>query len=483
MALGHRLQPRNTLWPVAICTVLILGLLQWDFSRKPAHQTAKTAAARRMIESLVLVYEYDLRHEKKSASAWQGPRADASRNELAELVEGLRKESLMDDELWVDAALVYDRFAETSGDRTWNDRASEALRQVKDKSGKENLFVMVEAAINLRALKPETTEQLSQMCGMWPTDWWVARLARANGMDGKVNGAGLAARQNRAVWQFTLKGIVEWSLIAGGVILLWPFCRIVRRTKVIYRRDGLRHLRRLWAPAPTLLCFGLAGLLGVGVGTLGVFSAPYLLGGALRDKEAQWWLWVGYWMFYSVAAFLAWPASMRWCMAPQCGSLARVFNLRWSDFATPRFWFLGIAGSTVMFVLFIGINWVADCAGFSAGESDHLSRNFSTLEGASLPFGLVWGVLLAPWAEELLFRGFLYTGMKNQFGKWGGAVISSMVFSAGHFYGWFGALATFLYGMLFCLIYERTQRLAANMILHGCINAPLIVLKWLEWSA
>jgi membrane protease YdiL (CAAX protease family) len=157
--------------------------------------------------------------------------------------------------------------------------------------------------------------------------------------------------------------------------------------------------------------------------------------------------------------------------------------LRWRDFREGRWWFLGIAGSTLIFTLQLLLQYVMRLLGLPTHVSDHLSRSFESLGVLALPFGLFWGVMVAPWMEELVCRGFLFTSLKNQFGVRWGAAVSSAIFASYHFYGVLGTTEVFIFGMSSCFIYQRTRSLAASMILHGCVNLPLVIIRWLEWSA
>lgn len=157
--------------------------------------------------------------------------------------------------------------------------------------------------------------------------------------------------------------------------------------------------------------------------------------------------------------------------------------MRLADFRERRWWVMGVAGSGLLFSVSLALAWGLQRAGISTDETDHLTRTFCQLGGWALPFTLIIGVLIAPVIEELVFRGFLFTALKNQFGVWAGAAVSSALFAWPHFYGWFGTVDVFIYGMVACLIYHRTQSLAACMILHACVNFPFVILGWLAWSA
>jgi len=79
-------------------------------------------------------------------------------------------------------------------------------------------------------------------------------------------------------------------------------------------------------------------------------------------------------------------------------------------------------------------------------------------------------IVLTPLAEEMVYRGFLYTGLRRLVGPWIAAASSALIFSAIHGSA-YGALALFGIGLALAWIYERTASLAAPVALHAVFNA------------
>lgn len=90
------------------------------------------------------------------------------------------------------------------------------------------------------------------------------------------------------------------------------------------------------------------------------------------------------------------------------------------------------------------------------------------------PFALVncflIAVILAPVFEELVFRGFLFGGLKSRMGGWGAASLTSTIFALLHGYSVIGLLATFGYGMVFCWLYARSGSLWPGIVAHAVFN-------------
>ncbi|WP_394348166.1 CPBP family intramembrane glutamic endopeptidase [Saccharicrinis carchari] len=78
-------------------------------------------------------------------------------------------------------------------------------------------------------------------------------------------------------------------------------------------------------------------------------------------------------------------------------------------------------------------------------------------------------ILIAPIMEELIFRGVIFKLLKENYSFWISVIISSMLFAGVHFN--FSDLSfLFVYGILFCWVYDKTKSLWAPIVLHVLIN-------------
>ncbi len=90
-------------------------------------------------------------------------------------------------------------------------------------------------------------------------------------------------------------------------------------------------------------------------------------------------------------------------------------------------------------------------------------------------------VVLAPFIEELIFRGFLQSYARQLLGVKGGIALSSLAFSFFHFSPEQGLGNIPIIGSLFVLalflgfLYERQRSLLAPISLHACFNAISIL--------
>jgi membrane protease YdiL (CAAX protease family) len=81
--------------------------------------------------------------------------------------------------------------------------------------------------------------------------------------------------------------------------------------------------------------------------------------------------------------------------------------------------------------------------------------------------------VLAPVAEELFFRGYFFTALRNWKGVWPAAILTGVVFGAIHAgsapVGYLVPLAVF--GFALCLLYWRTGSLYPCIVLHALNNS------------
>lgn len=80
-------------------------------------------------------------------------------------------------------------------------------------------------------------------------------------------------------------------------------------------------------------------------------------------------------------------------------------------------------------------------------------------------------VIGAPLAEELLFRGFLLSALcKTRLGFAGAAVLTSVGWTALHFYSIVGMVEIFLIGLYFAWLMRRYGNLLLPLVLHALYN-------------
>jgi len=147
--------------------------------------------------------------------------------------------------------------------------------------------------------------------------------------------------------------------------------------------------------------------------------------------------------------------------------LASDFGLRKFQLFRSLIWML-LAWLT--FVLFTAV-WTA-VLGAEESSSDLLEK-LGADDGVLLTVTAAAVVAVgAPIAEEVLFRGFIFSALRGRFGVWPAAAITGALFGSVHYSS---APVVFLlplavFGGLLCLLYYRTGSLLPPILLHSLNN-------------
>jgi hypothetical protein len=157
------------------------------------------------------------------------------------------------------------------------------------------------------------------------------------------------------------------------------------------------------------------------------------------------------------------------------------FGLRWSRW--PQVLWIGPTGTVAAWIL-IGtlqagsyFRWMQDRLGAPV-----VQESVSALRESSDPAVLVLmalaAVLVAPLAEELVFRGYVYPVVKRFGGRWTAAAGSALLFAAAHNHA-AGILPLCGLGLILVAAYELTGSLWAPIAVHACFNGVTVALTFL----
>jgi membrane protease YdiL (CAAX protease family) len=177
--------------------------------------------------------------------------------------------------------------------------------------------------------------------------------------------------------------------------------------------------------------------------------------------------------FFAGGAFLlaVWPGKLTWAelgIAPP--------RWRW-------LWLLPAVGVTLVLLPLRGIIGLIVQQWFGGGLEGMQSRlNLLLASEPSWPGFLVTMLgagFLAPVAEELFFRGFFYTALRQRFGIAAAAAISSLAFAVGHIDALGVVAASLIMGVVLALAYEYTRSLWVAIAIHSFNNSLATVLLYL----
>jgi hypothetical protein len=137
----------------------------------------------------------------------------------------------------------------------------------------------------------------------------------------------------------------------------------------------------------------------------------------------------------------------------------------------------------VSFLILSGI-WAA---ALGLEQSDDLPQELGADESTvALVAVLLMVTLVAPVAEELFFRGFLFTTLRRWLGLIPGALITGVVFGGIHAGGTDAEFLVplMIFGVILCLLYWRTDSLLPPMALHALNNALAfgVTMGWPAWA-
>jgi len=110
-----------------------------------------------------------------------------------------------------------------------------------------------------------------------------------------------------------------------------------------------------------------------------------------------------------------------------------------------------------------------------------MDKFFSDSTGAYLM--AAFGITLAPLLEELFFRGMLYPLLRRAYGMVVGVLVTGGAFASIHGtqlgYAWGPLLSIFVVGVVFTLVRERTNSVAASFLMHCGYNFTLFSMLWI----
>jgi membrane protease YdiL (CAAX protease family) len=202
-----------------------------------------------------------------------------------------------------------------------------------------------------------------------------------------------------------------------------------------------------WSLRDTVIGFGLFLVCMVGIGL-----TPLLL-------PDEGWVMSAYLLIYQPLQFIPILILLRMRRAtPADMGLRR---------AQPNVLALGIGLAFLLLIVNVVNNLVMIALGVDV-QAQEFSGLMSSLDQPV--FLLITGILFAPLFEEMIFRGFLFGGLRQSMGWVKAAFISSAIFAAGHL-SIAALIPTFALGFLFTYLYQKSNSIWPGIILHTLINS------------
>lgn len=320
------------------------------------------------------------------------------------------------------------------------------------------------------SLAPREEQALqAELAEILPAGWFYDRLAlnlAARAGDNELGNAterAMAARGEPLLRRSRLFAVTEFAaIVAGGAVLILGWIR-----------------RRRRPDAPSLIQVSVAPCPPRWRGGAGV--AVLLRGGALGAVMLGLILFLG--TDDPLVRLAAIPATnlpllvlaRRHLLAPAGVGFREGLGLVPSAGGGRRF---GLAIPAVLAAGLLG-EWGIDRLAVPFNEASHWTEWFDP--------DLVWGpppvvglslleyVLLAPFFEEVVFRGLLFATLRRRFGWGASAVISASMFAVAHGYGVLGFASVLWSGIVWAWAYEKTGSLLPGMVAHALNNLMVCV--------
>lgn len=236
------------------------------------------------------------------------------------------------------------------------------------------------------------------------------------------------------------------------------------------KKDNLRSL----GPAAALVGTLVAFLLGQALGGVAVWLAAagldtltplFILDSWFDSTEAQFLLVI----FSGIFTLL-----ILWFFMRRLRTGWRALGLSskplWRDFGR------ALLGLPVYFAIFIVLGSLAGVfLGVNLEQEQEIG--FNRVVGSSdMLLAFVSLVVVPPVVEEVLFRGFLFTGLRSKLNFVATALIVSALFALPHMFAssngllWIAAIDTFVLSVVLCYLREKTGALWAAIALHAIKN-------------
>ncbi|MGA7075694.1 MAG: CPBP family intramembrane glutamic endopeptidase [Halobacteriota archaeon] len=134
----------------------------------------------------------------------------------------------------------------------------------------------------------------------------------------------------------------------------------------------------------------------------------------------------------------------------------------------PKALLYGVAGFVLAFILAAIVGYPIQQQ-FGVDPTQEALSQTAAVPGL-LPIVFLSGVIIAPIAEEIVFRGYLYKAFRDRFKPSYAIVLSAALFSVIHL-ELLAAAPLFVIGIVLAYVYEKTGNLMAPITLHVLNNA------------
>ena len=269
--------------------------------------------------------------------------------------------------------------------------------------------------------------------------------------------------------------LYTYFLCVALMAIVIPLCFYARR-----KAPGLGRNQRGNVRTDALSIFDLAGL-AVFFGIYAVFLKEYLnppqldeSGNRLEVKITPLILAVG-----MVVQFVP-PLVVAVLLSARGIDLGKFFGIRWKN--VRYLWVIAPIGVIITYLFLFGIElwgygvWLEE----RFADDNKLQQTVKTYQEASAVTVRIMiaisAIIIAPVAEEIVFRGYIYTSTKRFSNRFFAAILSSLLFGVVHFNISAFIPLVFL-ALLLTIAYELSGSIWAPISIHALFNASTILFQ------
>ncbi len=145
------------------------------------------------------------------------------------------------------------------------------------------------------------------------------------------------------------------------------------------------------------------------------------------------------------------------------------YKVRWADLGLRGFqtWAVGLGCGLMLLSLLFNLVYAALLGLFDLQIQPDIALMF---ENTDFPIALlVGGAVVAPFVEEVFFRGFVFTGLRQRLGWKQAALASAGLFALAHFIPT-SILPIFILGLIFAYLYQLSGSIWPAILMHMLTN-------------
>ena len=287
-------------------------------------------------------------------------------------------------------------------------------------------------------------------------------------------GTPAAAKEAREKWQahlnrfglvLALLEMVVAALAIGGVILV--LSGLARRTLTLSPRRWRAPLRVPWGLWEATEVFTVVIFLLVAVSV----GRSLLPGQAVSGAAAAAAMLAAYCLYMGAAVGMVWR---RAAVSPRPWRLLGLRPLPLGETLRPA-----LRAYALLVFLLTPLGLYA--SHHYLASTSVLFRGHDTPATYALYFVLV--CVIAPVAEEIIFRGFIYGGLRRYFAPGGAALVSALAFTGAHLpTPSVGALLVVALGVALALLYENTRSIVPGILVHALHNTLVFAVMFAVMS-